>query len=254
MGQPMDFALRTCVLALRLAETLALSAAELNTIYYVALMRSAGCTAEAPFEAVLFGDEIAARVWLSELDMGQPAQVLAALISRVGADTPPLRRMQMVTAALGSVPRLPSIEAAHCEVAQQLASYLGLKPEVQLAVGDVFERWDGRGLPRHMKGESIAAAARVVAVAWDANFFHERAGAEAATSVIKQRAGGKYDPHIAARFCRDGPRLLADAAGGPHGKPHWLRSLGTSAGFQTNSSIARCAGSPHSPTWCRHIS
>jgi HD-GYP domain-containing protein (c-di-GMP phosphodiesterase class II)/DNA-binding CsgD family transcriptional regulator len=81
-------------------------------------------------------------------------------------------------------------------------------------VTHVFERWDGRGLPRHLKGESIAAAARVVAVAWDATFFHERAGAEAATSVIKQRAGSKYDPHVAACFCRDGPRLLADAAAG----------------------------------------
>ncbi|MCA1643905.1 MAG: HD domain-containing protein [Chloroflexi bacterium] len=214
MGQPMDFALRTCILALRLAETLGLSATDLRTIYYVALMRSAGCTAEAPFEAILFGDEIAARVWLSELDMGQPAQVLAALIGRVGADASPLRRARMVTTALGSLPRLASIEAAHCEVAQQLASYLGLEPEIQLAVSHVFERWDGRGLPRGLKGESIATAARVVAVAWDATFFHERAGAEAATTVIKQRAGGKYDPDMAAHFCRDGPLLLASAGEG----------------------------------------
>src|SRR4051794_21168802 len=38
IGQPMDFALRTCALALRLGETLGLSATDLRTIYYVALM------------------------------------------------------------------------------------------------------------------------------------------------------------------------------------------------------------------------
>jgi hypothetical protein len=54
MGQPMEFALRTCVLAVRLGDVLGLDERELRDIYYVALLRSAGCTAEAPFEAMLF--------------------------------------------------------------------------------------------------------------------------------------------------------------------------------------------------------
>src|SRR5438105_1132574 len=41
MGQPLEFALRTCVLAVRLGELLGLHERELRDIYYVALLRSA---------------------------------------------------------------------------------------------------------------------------------------------------------------------------------------------------------------------
>ena len=44
MGQPMEHALRSCLLALRLGEELGLSEAELTDLYYVALLRRIGCT------------------------------------------------------------------------------------------------------------------------------------------------------------------------------------------------------------------
>ena len=72
MGQPMEFALRATILAVRLGEALGLPDADLHDTYFVALLRSSGCTAESTFEATLFGDEIAARTWQSTLDVGNP--------------------------------------------------------------------------------------------------------------------------------------------------------------------------------------
>lgn len=45
-GQPLERGLRTCLLALRLGQIIGLSAEELQTVYYVALLRFVGCTAD----------------------------------------------------------------------------------------------------------------------------------------------------------------------------------------------------------------
>ena len=61
MGQPLEFALQLCFLALRLAEQLGFGEAELRTTYYQALLRYIGCNAETRMLAAVFGDELALR-------------------------------------------------------------------------------------------------------------------------------------------------------------------------------------------------
>ena len=56
---------------------------------------------------------------------------------------------------------------AHCEVGQLRARQLGLGSSVIEALGQVYERWDGSGLPRKLKGELIMPTMRVVHVAHD---------------------------------------------------------------------------------------
>ena len=46
LGAPTDFALRTCVLAMRLGEALKLGDEELGEVYWYGLLRHVGCNAE----------------------------------------------------------------------------------------------------------------------------------------------------------------------------------------------------------------
>src|SRR5260370_17072830 len=55
MGQPMEQALRTCLIAVSLGERLGLSRDELSEVYYVALLRFLGCTADAHEFAAMAG-------------------------------------------------------------------------------------------------------------------------------------------------------------------------------------------------------
>jgi hypothetical protein len=55
MGQPMEHALRTCLLSQRLGETLGLGPARLHDVYNVALLRFLGCTADAHETAAAVG-------------------------------------------------------------------------------------------------------------------------------------------------------------------------------------------------------
>src|SRR2546427_13166716 len=60
-GQPLEHALRTAVLAVRLGELAGASAQELADTYYVALLHASGCTSNGHEAAQLFGDDIAHR-------------------------------------------------------------------------------------------------------------------------------------------------------------------------------------------------
>src|SRR5438045_6385138 len=62
MGQPMEQALRTCLISMRLGAELGMAPAELADLYHVALLRFLGCTADAHETArAVGGDEIAFR-------------------------------------------------------------------------------------------------------------------------------------------------------------------------------------------------
>jgi HD-GYP domain-containing protein (c-di-GMP phosphodiesterase class II) len=214
MGQPMEHALRTCVLAVRLGDALSLSQDELSTVYYVALLRFLGCTTEASVAAETFGDEIAARSWIMALYFGPPARTMAGMLRHVGEGNPPLRRARQVAHAFAMMPKLTATIIAHCEVAQRLAERLGCGPEVQWALWHVYERWDGRGDPGRIKGAGLALPMRVVQLAQDAVAFHRWGGVDAATTMARERAGRAYDPAIVERFCKIAPELLAGADSG----------------------------------------
>src|SRR5438105_5521856 len=61
MGQPLESALCSCVVAIRLGEALQLDGDTLRDVYYLALLRYIGCNAETYALAALVGDELALR-------------------------------------------------------------------------------------------------------------------------------------------------------------------------------------------------
>ena len=92
MGQPLDQALRTCLLALGLGERLGLSDAERCEVYYGALLRFAGCTADAhEMAAMAGGDDIGWRAAVAPVLGGPPREFLTHVMPKVGAGAGPLR-------------------------------------------------------------------------------------------------------------------------------------------------------------------
>lgn len=210
-GQPLEHGLHSCRLAVRLGAAHGLDERELADVYYLALLRHLGCTADAHVGAAVFGDEIASMRWFAGVEYSEPAQVFATLLRHVGEGEPPLRRARRLAAGLATAPvKLAGAIPAHCEVGQRLAAQLGLNADVQESLGQVFERWDGRGAPRGLQGEEIARPLRVVLLAQDAQVFFGLGGVEAAVAMARRRAGGAHDPALVERFCRDAPALLAD--------------------------------------------
>src|SRR5579859_1795659 len=139
-GQPLEHALRTAILAVRLGELSGLSPPELADAYYISLLHSIGCTSDATEQTELFGDDIEPRAKFALVDGGNPEEVGAFLIDVVGKGGPPEVREAMIAHALENALDIArSTFALHCEVAQRFARWLGFGPGVVSNLAYVFE-------------------------------------------------------------------------------------------------------------------
>src|SRR4051795_4018989 len=146
-GQPLEHAMRSAVLAVRLGELAGAPARELSDTYYVALLHASGCTSNGHEATLLFGEDIEHRAAFYLVDTTNPVDVLAFYKAYIGAGHSPQVRARMLEAALADPVRAREALATMCEVAQRFADWLDLGPEIHDALEYVFARWDGRGLP-----------------------------------------------------------------------------------------------------------
>ncbi len=213
MGQPLETALRTCVVAMRLGEALNLDDGTLRDVYYQALLRYIGCNSDADALAALMGDELALRHDFAAVDTGRPPEVLSLAmhyLRQASAGQPAYRMAALVARGLLTLPRVMNESfAGHCEVAQRLAGRLGLAESLIVCLGQLYERWDGKGSPRGLKGEAVAPAVLLVSLAQDAVVWARIGGPDAAVVTVRKRSGGAYDPRMAERFCEKASTILA---------------------------------------------
>jgi HD-GYP domain-containing protein (c-di-GMP phosphodiesterase class II) len=216
LGQPIESAMRSCVMATELARELGYSDADLADTYYYALLRFVGCNAETTVMADAFGDEIAFRRHVVGADFTRPTNVLRAVsaASRDANDGEGSLAVMRATAR-GMLKGRGTLWtfAAHCEVAQLLAERMGFGAQLVAALGQLYERWDGKGLPNALAGEQLSLPLRVVAPVQDALAVLERDGREAVTDMLAERAGTAYDPRAASALGRRFDELLARADG-----------------------------------------
>src|SRR6266571_6712489 len=211
LGQPMEHFLRACLLAVRLGKILDLSEQELSEVYYLGLIRHLGCTAQAYEVADICGDDLALNSWMLAVDQGHPTEMLGAFFQHLGKGESTLRRTRLLVTALATMPRMvQELTAARCEAAQHLAERLGLPSRVRDALGQVYERWDGKGLPNKLKGEALLLPVRVVQLAHDAQLFSRLGGRQAAVVMARERSGGLYDPQLVEHFCQQASNLLEE--------------------------------------------
>jgi HD-GYP domain-containing protein (c-di-GMP phosphodiesterase class II) len=208
LGQPMEHVLRSCVLALSLAEDVGLDESERAVVYYVALLAWLGCHADSYEQAAWFGDDIALRADSHTLDTAAP-EMMAFIVRRAGKGGPPwLRPLRVWSLLLPGAGVVAAMESTHCVIAGQFAMRLGLGPDVRDSLQHVFERWDGKGAPGKLAGEQIALAARIVVIADIVEVFRRLGGVEAAAEVARRRAGGQFDPGLAAHVHEHAEALL----------------------------------------------
>src|ERR1700710_991061 len=136
LGLPLEHMLRSCVIAMRLADLLDADAETRATAYYGGLLAWIGCHADSEEFADLLGDDVAFRAESYEVDWRGPA--FAALLMR----------------HVGTERSLP-----------QHAARLTLPEHVVRGLAATFERWDGSGLPTGARGDAIPLGMRIVHLA-----------------------------------------------------------------------------------------
>jgi HD-GYP domain-containing protein (c-di-GMP phosphodiesterase class II)/DNA-binding CsgD family transcriptional regulator len=194
-GNAEEHGLRSTLVALELGAALGLGHEDTRDLYDLSLLRMIGCTADSHLSAQALGDEILVGRESARLDMGNHREAIEWLFREFGRDLPIQQRAALILKLMTYTPKKRTEQlAAHCEVAGMLASELGRKPRVVTALGQVFERWEGRGAPSGLRGEAIDVLARIVSVAVDVAIFAAVGGIEEAVAVCRHRAGGLHYP------------------------------------------------------------
>ena len=213
-GLDMETSARATVLAIGLARDVGVRGEALRGVYYTAMLRFVGCTSLAAETAQLAaGDDLATLGDLIMPDHGSPREVMTAIVTKVGRTAAPAARVAAVARTLAH-PRFPQeLATAHCAQAVALAEHLGAPAETVAALGQIYERFDGKGGPRQLRGDAIAPAVRIVHVALRAEIHRRIEGARAALDVLAARRDGELDGRLVDRFLDGGAARLAAVEG-----------------------------------------
>ncbi|MGZ4279240.1 MAG: HD domain-containing phosphohydrolase, partial [Solirubrobacteraceae bacterium] len=214
-AQPMEHIQRQCLIALRLAERSGLDEQARATVYYTALLINVGCHTDAHEQAKWFGDDIALKSDKYDHELGS-LWAAASGLRLLGSGSPALSRFRIgIEFALSGHRDLDGMITHHAAMARALAEQLGLPEDVQAALAGAYEQWDGRGWPGALSGTAVALPARLAQLAEFCEVAHRLGGVPAAQELARARAGGQFDPALAALMARDAELILSglDAVG-----------------------------------------
>lgn len=210
-GQPMEHAIRQCLIALKLAEHLQMTESERVVLYYSGLLAWVGCHSDAYEQAKWFGDDIRIKADMAfNFDQAKRATLASMMVKYLGgAGRPLVARVRPGLAFFGQGWRdMNSMAENHYFATDELAVQLGLGEGVRESLRESYERWDGTGWIG-LKADELMLASRLVNLADVVEVFQRTAGTSAAMAVAKERSGTQFDPQLVALFCREADGLFA---------------------------------------------
>ncbi|MEL6299422.1 MAG: HD domain-containing phosphohydrolase [Pseudomonadota bacterium] len=191
MGQPPQHSPLTAILAARIAERAGAPIWTRSASAQLAMIRWAGCTANAREFAELLGDDIRGR-------------------SELIADRNPFVSKEPPTVSIHSL--VQPLAEMHCDAAIEISKRASFDERLANSIVDLFENWDGSGFPGIKRGDAIHMCAQFVSAASDLEVFSRNYGATRASVLIQSRGGRIYDPHIATIVGKEGAHWLAEAS------------------------------------------
>jgi HD-GYP domain-containing protein (c-di-GMP phosphodiesterase class II) len=201
IGCPLETTLRTCVLATQIARRLGI--ADVTSVRRVALLRHLGCTGYAYETArVAAGDDQDVLRAFAGVDDGVAA-VAGRALTRLAREETLGKRLGAIVGVLSHPGARAELVSAQCAQAIALALDLRMSPGVVRALGQIYERYDGRGLPNGVAGEEIELSARVVHVAELVEIHHRTGGRESTIGELRRRRGKHVAADIADVFLAD---------------------------------------------------
>jgi HD-GYP domain-containing protein (c-di-GMP phosphodiesterase class II) len=209
LGQPMEHALRSWLIASRLGARMGLRADARQDLFYVVTLAWVGCVADTPDVARWFGDDIAYRRDSFGVDRaGLP--MMAYSLRRVGVGAPLVHRLRLgATLVATGGAAIARGFMSHCISTALMAQRLGLGDAVADQLKQVFTRWDGKGVPDGIGGEQIAATVRLFHVADSVEVIHRTHGPAAAVDLARAWRGTQFAPDVVDAFSGAADEVLA---------------------------------------------
>jgi putative nucleotidyltransferase with HDIG domain len=206
-GQPPGHALRSCLIGMRIAESLELDARARSDLFYALLLKDAGCSANSSrMSAIFASDDIAAKATSKLVDWSDSRASAVWAIRTAASGDGVRKRVQTLRAMRGEGEITRQFMEARCDRGAEIARMLFLSEPTALAIRSLDEHWDGCGMPDGLAGEDIPLAARILCLSQTVEVFHRSRGIKGARAVATQRRGTWFDPALVdvfLGFCDD---------------------------------------------------
>ena len=215
VGQPIDHALRSCVIATRFADQLGVREHDRAGTYWTTLLLNAGCNGVAHEVSQLFGDDIAFQAGVCRLGPSHLERVRYVL-SRAGSG---MRAAQRARVRAELVARglavLDKSLLAQGRVSAMLADRLGLGPHVVTSLHQTYAQWGGNGVPPGVRAAQILLPVRIANLATMVEVHHRERGAAAAAEHVRDFSGTFLDPELVDAWQIMGKEILDGIDGSP---------------------------------------
>jgi HD-GYP domain-containing protein (c-di-GMP phosphodiesterase class II) len=197
-GAPAGHSMRTCLIGMRIAESIGLDASQRSALYYALLLKDAGCSSNAGRMASLFGaDDQMVKPRMKAVDWHKRIGLAVETARTVARGRPFLERARHFVAIARAGDTTRDLIQIRCDRGASIALQLGFPPETADAIRSLDEHWCGRGYARGLSGAEIPLLARIANLAQTIEAFHDRGGIDAAHRVAYQRSGRWFDPVLA---------------------------------------------------------
>ncbi|MDB4979534.1 MAG: transcriptional regulator, LuxR family, partial [Myxococcales bacterium] len=208
-GNPTESALRTTLLATRVARGLGVTGPALTDVYYTALLRYLGCSGYAHEEAALgAGDDLAFLATYQAADVTDGRAFLGLTFGKLARGKSLPARVGAIAQVLTHPRGYTDLARAHCDQAVALGKHLDVGPAVATALGEMYERHDGRGAPHGLAGARLSLPARLLSLAQALEVHGRVGGPHAAVAVARARRGTSFDPELVDAFLAHAPEIL----------------------------------------------
>ena len=214
-GLPPETAMRSCLVATRLARAHGLAEADVRDSFFTSLLLHVGCPGFSHETAALFGNELAVTRAAARTNLADPADYERTLIPEATRGLSPSVRRRVTERLIREGPAFGErYDTASCEIGSSVARRIGIGSGVERALYEVAEWWNGGGAPQRLREDDITIGARVAHVAADAVVLDDLVGADLAVDGVRRRAGSVLDPSLVETFAASAHDIL-DRAGDP---------------------------------------
>ncbi len=197
-GQPEGHAVRSCLIAMRLASDLGLSSYERSALYYACQLKDLGCSSNAAKMSHLLGaDDRVVKRNVKTVDWPRllPRAMYAIRnVAPEGTLVKKIGRFLAVGAAGDSGAR--ELIKIRCERGAEIATSFGLPELAAQAIRGLDEHWNGKGHPDGLVGDQIPILSRLMGLAQTVEVFLREHGLDAALKMASNRRGRWFDPQL----------------------------------------------------------
>ncbi|MBR9988629.1 MAG: HD domain-containing protein, partial [Gemmatimonadetes bacterium] len=199
-GQPVGHTLRTCMIGMRLADELHITAAEREALYYALLLKDAGCSSNAARMAMLFGSpdqDVKYRMKL--VDWHKSVRLAVHTMRTVGRGEPIWTRAAHFLRIARTPDMTRELIAIRCDRGAEIVRQIGFPEYTAAAVRSLDEHWNGQGYPDGLMGDAIPLLSRIALLAQTLEIYSHAQGMPAALDMAAARRGTWFDPQLVDR-------------------------------------------------------